>query len=369
MIEDCFRVWTPITQEQMAEIDAKFGLKLPKCKVTNEYILYSNTRVRIKKGSKHVEFDGTSHLTSKTIDGTVYTLKISEKCLHEKFPDTKTKNRVYNVVSPATIFAFDISEDDAKFSKSERAQTLENMINRYGDVEGPKRFEEYKKKQAYSNTFEYKQEKHGWTKELFDDFNKSRAVTLELCIERHGLEEGKKVYNNYITLQAYTNSPEYYLKKHGDQGYEIYKKTYAKRLKFNKDNSVSQKLFKRIENDIKDLNLNLYFSSKMGEKYYDLGNGITCLFDFFIEELNFVVEYYGEVFHANPSKFKGTDTPNPFEKDLTAEEIWENDNIRETLIKDTGMKFMKIWEGEENDEDLYNSIISAIRSEYASKFS
>lgn len=369
MIENSFRVWKPITQEQMSEIDEKFGLNLPKCKITKEYILYSNTRVRIKKGTKLVEIDGTSHLTSKTINGTVYTLKISEKCLHESFPETKTKVKVYNIVSPATIFAFDISEEDAKFSKSERAQTLDNMIKRYGLEEGTKRFEDYKKKQAHSNSFEYKQEKHGWTKEQFDNFNRSRAVTLELCIERHGLEEGTKVYNSYRTIQAYTNSPEYFIKKHGEMGYEIYKKTYAKRLKYNNDSSASQKLFKRIENDIKDLKLNLYFSSKMGEKYYDLGNGATCLFDFFIEELKFVVEYYGGVFHADPSRFKSTDSPNPFEKEMTSQEIWEHDLNRENLIKEVGMKIMIIWEGQEHNEVVYNDIISSIRSEYASKFS
>ena len=37
--------------------------------------------------------------------------------------------------------------------------------------------DEYRNKQAYSNSFEYKKKKYGWSKEQFVEFNMSRGVT------------------------------------------------------------------------------------------------------------------------------------------------------------------------------------------------
>lgn len=72
----------------------------------------------------------------------------------------------------------DAKLEDDKIT-SQRKQTLENMINRYGEDEGRKRWENYKKKQSYSNSFEYKKKKHGWSYEEFQEFNKSRGNSGE----------------------------------------------------------------------------------------------------------------------------------------------------------------------------------------------
>lgn len=53
--------------------------------------------------------------------------------------------------------------------------TLKNMITKYGEDEGKKRWDIYRQKQAYTNSFEYKQEKYGWTLDDWETFNKSRG--------------------------------------------------------------------------------------------------------------------------------------------------------------------------------------------------
>ena len=93
---------------------------------------------------------------------------------------------------PGTIEYFHIfkkmSLSEAKKAKEEyqskRVNTLENMIRKYGDVEGEIRWQEYKDKQAYTNSFEYKKEKY----ELFRNkfiYKTHDHPPICICI-RHG---------------------------------------------------------------------------------------------------------------------------------------------------------------------------------------
>jgi len=72
------------------------------------------------------------------------------------------------------------------------------MIKKYGITEGAERWNSYCKKQADSNKFEYKQEKHGMTYEEYDEYNKSRAVTLDNMIKRYGVQDGLFHWNQYV---------------------------------------------------------------------------------------------------------------------------------------------------------------------------
>ena len=64
--------------------------------------------------------------------------------------------------------------------------TLEKLIITYGINEGKIRWEIYKQKQAYTNSFEYKNKKYGMTEEQFKNYNKNRSSTLELMCKRYG---------------------------------------------------------------------------------------------------------------------------------------------------------------------------------------
>ena len=90
---------------------------------------------------------------------------------------------------------------NAKVVSSELAMstaiTLDNLIKKYGPAEGSIRWNEYKQKQSYSNSLEYKKKRHGWTKEQFDEYNSSRAQTLQKMIERHGEIEGAEKWEQY----------------------------------------------------------------------------------------------------------------------------------------------------------------------------
>ena len=76
-----------------------------------------------------------------------------------------------------------LSKDDAVKAKEQyqqkRSNTLKNMIKKYGQVEGEARWQLYKEKQAYSNSFEYKQKRYGWDVEKYEAYNKSRGSVGE----------------------------------------------------------------------------------------------------------------------------------------------------------------------------------------------
>lgn len=105
---------------------------------------------------------------------------------------------------------------DPELAKRTRV-TKDNLIAKYGAEEGLERWQQYKQKQAYSNSFECKQERYGWTKSEFDNFNKSRAVTLDSMIQQHGEADGAVRWQAYCARQAYTNTLAYFVEQYGEE--------------------------------------------------------------------------------------------------------------------------------------------------------
>lgn len=113
---------------------------------------------------------------------------------------------------PGTIEYFSIFKkmpiEEAKKAKKEyqsnRVNTLENFIKKYGEVGGEIKWKEYKDKQAYSNTFEYKRDKYEWTRERWEKYNKSRGNIgenngnygtsyYETWVEKYGKEKADEM--------------------------------------------------------------------------------------------------------------------------------------------------------------------------------
>lgn len=120
---------------------------------------------------------------------------------------------------PGTVEYFSIykgmSMSEAKKAKKEyqsrRVNTLDNFIKKYGEIEGEIKWQEYKDKQAYSNSYEYKREKYGWTLEKWEKFNKSRGSEGESngnygssyyqrWVDKYGIEKADEM-NERVTQQ------------------------------------------------------------------------------------------------------------------------------------------------------------------------
>lgn len=269
----------------------------------------------------------------RVIDGVKYELSCCEDCLLKHFKDNPPKSSKYYFMK-ANIYgmhSFGYSEDEyKKITSSTVGITLENMIRKWGPEEGRRRWDEYCAKQAKTNTFEYKQEKYGWDADEFKKYNKSRSCTLENFIKRHGEEEGKRKWDEYCKRQAYTTSLEYMIKEYGEEEGRLMWEEFDSKRQINKKSSISQELFNNIYNKLRNLGYDheIYFGNLNNE--YEVTSkeiGFNYQLDFYDKTINYVIEYNGDFWHANPKMYKGDEVIR-CRGQHKAKDVWENDKIR-----------------------------------------
>ena len=322
------------------EEKTKLSYKLPSelfctCRICGKRIINSNFTVDINIKHSYITI-GVPKIKYRIIDGVKHELSCCEDCLKEHFKDSLPKSQKYYFMKANKYgsYCFNYTEDEYKKICSQTVGVTEkSMIRKWGEVEGKKRWEEYCKKQAETNTFEYKQEKYGWTKEQFDEFNKSRAVTLELCVERHGEEEGKKLWEDYCERQRYTTSLEYMIEEYGEEeGTKKYKE-----FNFNRANAsslsyskMSQEIFNTLYNliEVKD---NIFYYT-LNNEYSVIANNKGYNLDFYDKTKNLVIEFLGDYWHANPLLYKEDDKFIRSNKPVTAKQIWKADKFRKNNI-------------------------------------
>ena len=356
----------------------------PKCKCCGKDIIYDNTNVTYNNGKINIK--GKSYKTIKVVNDITYNLKVCQECLLKHYPNIKNLSRTFNVMSESTKFAFEIPDDVYNEKRNNYAMTKNKMIEKYGEEEGIKRWNLYCARQAETNTLEYKQKTYGWSEEQFQEYNKSRAITLKNLIKRYGEEEGIKRWNEYIEHQKTTKSWDYMVEKFGvDKAREINKnkaitlenliKKYGNELGnqkwleylINKNNGVSQisqQLFKELDKYIGKNHIT-YYHDKNNE-YFVWGENHLYYLDYFIKDLNICIEFNGGCFHGDSRLYEDNEYCNPFDKSLTAKELREKDKERyDYLLKKYGIKTYVIWELDynPNDFDYINYITNTLKIE------
>lgn len=354
--------------DKYRDVIDRFFDKSPKCRKCNDVIYYYDSTFKISKGVLMTK--GKSFNSEKFLDNK-YLLSICERCLCNKYPEyeSKNKSRVFNQMNYITEYCFNIpSFISLKWKKKNYAVTEKNMTSKFGDEIGKIKWNDYIQKQKLSNEFEYKSNKYGWTREKFGDYNKSRSITLEKMILKHGENLGLIKWNDYLEKQRLTKSKDYFVDKYGyDFWLNLCKskahtiENYLKRYKcekiankkliefYSKLNSPSV-VSKSSQNyfDKLDIFLNkkfkTYYYRKDGKEYgKNLGKRWVYL-DYYISELNLCIEYNGDLFHANPSMFGPNDEPIPF-NNIKSTVIWKNDRERIQLLKDLyNIETIVIWE-------------------------
>lgn len=380
-----------ITQDELTKLE---DISIQKCKYCGKSIWYENTKYLIRQDGKlsSKDYRGTTYRTHKIMNGVNYPICVCQKCLEKKYPDFKDKNvsKIFNTFNKYVSYAFDIPEEIIHQRNLDSAVTVENLIKRYGEEEGQKRFDIYKEKQAYSNSFEYKQQKYGWTKEQYDEFNKSRAVTYENLIKKHGEDEGKKIWDNYCERQAYTSTNQYLIEEFGEKrakdimllkardikGYiAIYgekegQRLYDEYIETTKDkkqySKFSKIFFDELCDKLKENNIELSYWYGNNEHWRWSKSKKLYFFDFFIPEIKLVIELNGDYWHCNPKIYNESYVHEL--RHMTAKEIWEYDDERYGIIKnELNYNLEIIWENDirKHRNDVIFSLVEKIK-EYVS---
>lgn len=273
------------------------------------------------------------------------------------------KSRMPGTFEYYTIFK-KLSDEEAtklvKEFKENKKYTKDNLIKKYGEVNGIERWESYCEKQRISNTFDYKREKHGWTKKEFDEYNKSRSVTLDNLLKRHGEVLGREKWNNYVNRQSITKSYDYVVRKYGvdewnricsakKHTYDSYLKKYKcveiateKYNEFLKKHSavipnsrIADDMFSNIVQNLIETNYKQYYCAIHNQEWYINIKNYKCIFlDFFLRDTGKVIEFFGDYWHANPQKYKSGTFINHRSPGLKlVDDVWKDDKLRLDYIR------------------------------------
>ena len=320
------------------------------CKECGKFLAYDNAVFHINSVTKKIVCDDNklSFLSTRNYNGNEYHLCRCYDCVCEKFPNFKdVRFKFAHKAAKYTQYGFGVPDEDFKpVCDARQSVTKEKMIKKYGITEGTERWNSYCKKQADSNKFEYKHEKYGMTYEEYDEYNKSRAVTLDNMIKRYGVQDGLFHWNQYVKRQRYTCTLEYFIEKYGDTiGTEKYNDFIEKRNTSNRlfgPSAISLEMFDKL---IKNYKNNIVYYD---ENEYSVHTNKLCLYhvDYYDKTLNIIIEFYGDFFHLNPKIYDADFIQfKHHEKAILAKNRWQHDKERIDDIQQTlNCKVIIVWE-------------------------
>ena len=340
------------------------------CKECGKFLAYDNAVFHINSVTKKIVCDDNklSFLSTRNYNGNEYHLCRCYDCVCEKFPNFKdVRFKFAHKAAKYTQYGFGVPDEDFKpVCDARQSVTKEKMIKKYGITEGTERWNSYCKKQADSNKFEYKHEKYGMTYEEYDEYNKSRAVTLDNMIKRYGVQDGLFHWNQYVERQRYTCTLEYFIEKYGDTiGTEKYNDFVEKRNTSNRlfgPSAISLEMFDKL---IKNYKNNIVYYD---ENEYSVHTNKLCLYhvDYYDKTLNIIIEFYGDFFHLNPKIYDADFIQfKHHEKAILAKNRWQYDKERIDDIQQTlNCKVIIVWESTyKNDKKgTINSLIQMINN-------
>lgn len=379
-------------------------------------------KLTVKKNGKTVQYKespGNRWLVrGRTLSGKTYFRHLCWDCFFKHLPEVEDiqqrarKSSWYRDVnngifrppatcsSPSKYFKllFDITDEELeKEHQKFDTASLESFIRRHGEEEGKRKYEEYKKRQAYTCSKEYMMGEKGMTEEEWNQFNANRACTKWNFIKRYGEELGKKKWKEYCELESYAGcSIEYFIDKYGEkEGAKKYSEVNAKKMlteenfirkygeeegkkRFDEYNrhsarsysSISQRMFEEIDNRFEVAKARSRYAMKGGEVgvTYREGDIIrNAILDYCLD--NRVIEFNGDYYHANPSLYDADDYIDVPE--MVARDIWTRDGNRNEGLAKEGYDIHIVWENDyrKDPEKTINECVEFLQGRKKPDFS
>jgi len=103
--------------------------------------------------------------------------------------------------------------------KQSKTNTLDNFVKKYGDEEGLRRFEKWKENYTFSMSLEGHIERYGEEegRKKYDATNKKKVVDLPAMIEKYGKEEGTRKYQLACLRKSKGQTLQYFQSKYGEE--------------------------------------------------------------------------------------------------------------------------------------------------------
>lgn len=227
-----------------------------------------------------------------------------------------SKHRYIKIINPLTGVFYTVDESEQKYKDDQRRASISANKNR--------------KSESFNTKIEYYLAK-GLS---LDDaktalFERQIRNGLTYYINRYGLVQGTTKY--FSRIEKYGNK----IKKLRE---EFPKKWKTSGKKYS---DASKLFFDSLINEINDLkNLTIFYAEN--EYFiYDSTNKKIYFYDFYVKELNLIIEYHGVIWH--PRKRVQEGWLHPYTKE-TSEKYYDLDKHKEKLAKDKGIDVITIFE-------------------------
>jgi G:T-mismatch repair DNA endonuclease (very short patch repair protein) len=226
------------------------------------------------------------------------------------------------------LYKIDISDAKSlKYKSPEKKFHCSEIefIEKYGEEEGKLRYNRRKELISKNNP------------------KNSFLCTLKNFIKRYGEELGTKKYKDRCEKISYTSSKDFFIDRYGKVNGEKIWKSKFKHVRTSKKSKIIEDLL---------TSLNIEFEKEK--------NITTKFVDYFLKDLNIVIEFYGDYWHANPKMYK-SDFYNTRVK-MTSLEIWERDKERINKIKQNVDSIIIIWESSEINDSILENVINTVKN-------
>jgi hypothetical protein len=170
------------------------------------------------------------------------------------------------------------------------------------------------------------------------ELGKHQSRNLEFFIKKYGEVIGKEKWNNKVNSWQNTM-----LEKPDSEKIEINLKRAYKNGSVSKGETALMNDLKSLLNDSDNVKSQLILHIPNSSNF----------FKYDIVYKDKIIEYNGDIWHANPVLFDSDDIPKFPKNTRTAKEIWEKDLKKEKIALDEGYKVLVIWESDyHNNKNL-----------------
>lgn len=261
----------------------------------------------------------------------------------------------FNCYKPARYARF-CSNECVNKSEKVKEKRKNTMLNEYGS-ETP-----FGSKQIQEKSKETRIKKYN------DPFYSNKEQAKITNIERYGVENAlsapkvrEKITNTLIEKYNATNpfqineikfkirqtnikrfGTEFYVqsedfKNKSDKSRDLLYEIHSSKFK----TAFSRKAITWLETIMTEQNIFIRHAQNIGEFKIP---GLKIYVDGFCEQNNTVYEFHGDAFHGNPKKYSPETKCHPFNKEITAEQLYSRTLNREQIIKDAGYNIITMWE-------------------------
>ena len=258
-----------------------FNEKNMKCKPSiNKYVDEFGCDLGYRKWRERYSLNGNSieiYMKRFGNDGEFEYLKYLDK-RSNSYLNNKKNGRKYDNGLSLSSFINRYGEELGEIKYRERFSWYKDRycrefyIDKYGDIEGDLKWNEYLKNMS--------------------------KTSLESYVNRYGEELGKCRFDRHVTIAKYKNSLEYYEEKYGNELGRIKWDEYRNRTIFKKSrySKISQELFWKIYDELSDDMKKMCYFAEHNTEYFIRDKSSIKFLDFKIG--NVVIEFDGSYWHS-----------------------------------------------------------------------